>query len=207
MATKRQRDIKKQAKKKKKEVEKAKKQMVETVYVDGIVREVRKTQRFSMRGLPVELQEAATRFARDYESAFEALSAPANEMKVDGGKPHQVHMARLAAQERMSGVKRLVGEADYTIIEAAIIFGANVESLNRGSGTHKIDIGGRIRNILRRMSEFYSGVRPRDKVLEAAQEIIAAAMGGSDRATLEAERAFMFAVKESERDTGKRRAA
>src|SRR5690606_373203 len=93
------------------------KDQAETVYVPG-TREparVKKTQAFSMRGLEQQHQEAARRFATDYEAAYAALASPEHKMKVDGGGGHAAHLKRIGAQERLRALREKIGHASYTI--------------------------------------------------------------------------------------------
>lgn len=191
MSTKRQarKAASKAAKAAKKAKKRAERESKEAVYVAGEIKLVKRAQRFSMRALPQELQNAVCRFERDYESAFEALSAPAAGLKVDGGGIPQVHISRLAAQERIAKLAKFIGAESYSLLVAVVIHGANAEGLVDPSA-EKRDVGARIREILSDVSEFYTGIRPRDRLLEAAQRIIEAAEYGSDSRILEAERAY-----------------
>jgi hypothetical protein len=202
MSTKKQ--ARKAADKAAKEARKAKKKAEqdskESVYVAGEVKTVKRAQRFSMRALPMELQLAVRKFESDYESAFEALSAPAAGVKVDGGGIPQVHISRLAAQERVAKLAKFIGRESYAVLVAVVICGANAEQLS-GVDLDKREAGSRIRAILSDVSEFYSGVRPRDRILEAAQKIIEAAEYGSDRRILEAEKEYRIEVEASGRPT------
>jgi hypothetical protein len=191
-------EARKAAKIAKQEAKKAEAESTETVFVDGERKIVKRTTRFSMRSLPMELQIAVRRFEKDYESSFESLSAPVLGIKVDGGGIPQVDTRRLAAQERLAKLAKAIGPQAYTILVAVGVCGANAEALG-SEGVHKIDAGSRIRAILSDVSEFYSGIRPRDKVLEAARKIIEAAEYGSDRLILEAEKEFAREVESSGR--------
>lgn len=183
-------EARKAAKKAEKEKKKAEGELKEVVYIEGKQKTVERSQRFSIRALPMELQEAVRRFEKDYESAFEALSAPELGIKVDGGGIHEIDTHRIAAQERLALLAANIRPIRYEVLVSIVVYGVNAKVMDYFRGMSEAEIGPEIKDILRRVSEFYSVLKPRDRLFEAAQLVIEAAETGSDIKTIEAERMF-----------------
>ncbi len=140
---------------------------------DGIFRKV-EVKGVSLRGLERHQMRAAADFERDWNMAFRSLRSRGFEPAVDGGgHGSREHLARVEAQRRLRALEERLGERDWIILKAVVLYGAGpAEAHRRGAPQHVVVSHG-IKRVLNRVAGFYRpGACHRDALLEACASLV-----------------------------------
>lgn len=141
---------------------------------DGIFRKV-EVKGVSLRGLEQHQMRAAADFERDWNMAFRSLRSRGFEPAVDGGgHGSREHLARVEAQRRLRALEERLGERDWIILKAVVLYGAGpAEAHKRGAPQHVV-VSHEIKRVLNRVAAYYRPrVRHRDALLDACAAIVA----------------------------------
>lgn len=135
---------------------------------------------FSMRWLDKRHQDAVRRFCADWEMAYRGLQSPKFEPRVDGGRAHAAYLTSISAQKRLSALREKLGLESWVVLVAFAVYGGGPTEFERHGAPRREVVADRIKQVLRRVDEFYSdtpaGV---DDTIRAAHRIIEAT--GFDR--------------------------
>lgn len=153
---------------------KAERRQTETVVdADGIFRRV-EVKGISLRGLDQHQIRAADDFERDWNAAFRGLSSRGFEPAVDGGgHGSREHLVRVEAQGRLRRLEAHLGDRDWIILKAVVLFGAGPAEAHRRGGPQHVIVSHEIKRVLNRVAGFYRpGARHRDAMLDACASIV-----------------------------------
>ncbi len=135
-------------------------------------------QSFRALGLQHQHVDAAERFMRDWESAYSKLRCRGFEPGVDGGGSHNEHLSQVESQRRLERARKHVGERNWIIVKAVLVYQATGRQLNEIGGAVRADKGSLNHDIavaFNSLSEFYSGQpRGRDPVWRAFEKFVGA---------------------------------
>ena len=148
---------------------------------DGIFRKV-EVKGVSLRGLEQHQMRAAADFERDWNMAFRSLRSRGFEPAVDGGgHGSREHLARVEAQRRLRQLEERLGERDWIILKAVVLYGAGpAEAHKRGAPQHVV-VSHEIKRVLNRVAGFYRpGIARNDKLLDVFALIVREAESGEN---------------------------
>lgn len=140
---------------------------------DGIFRKV-EVKGVSLRGLEQHQMRAAADFERDWNMAFRSLRSRGFEPAVDGGgHGSREHLARVEAQRRLRALEERLGQRDWIILKAVVLYGAGPAEAHRRGAPQHVVVSYEIKRILTEVSVYYRPeIKTYDAMLEAFAKIV-----------------------------------
>jgi hypothetical protein len=142
---------------------------------DGIIRQVEVRGAPLRSGLDEQQRRAAQDFERDWNAAYRTLRCRGFDPAVDGGGAgSREHLARVEAQGRLRRLEAKLGERDWVILKATVLYGTGPrEAHQRGAPQHVI-VAHEIKRVLNLVAAFYRpGCLRRDSMLDACASVVA----------------------------------